>query len=88
MAKFSPKRRSPSEIKKSLCGKGLLIPEFDEDVEIFENLFGKSNIEHAHFEPFKDKGIIAIDACTAYSEKVNCLVLTIGKNQLKDYLKG
>ena len=68
-----------------LHGKG---PEFDEDVEIFENLFGKSNIEHAHFEPFKDKGIIAIDACTAYSEKVNCLVLTIGKNQLKDYLKG
>lgn len=29
----------------------------------------------ANFDIFKDKGIIAIDACTAYSRKVNCLKL-------------
>ena len=29
----------------------------------------------ANFTPFYDKGIIAIDACTAYTKKVNCLVL-------------
>ena len=28
------------------------------------------------FEPFIDDGIIAIDACTAYSGKVNCIVLS------------
>ena len=28
----------------------------------------------ACFEPFEDKGIIALDACTAYTHKVNCLV--------------
>lgn len=29
----------------------------------------------ADFSPYYDKGIIAIDACTAYSHKVNCIVL-------------
>lgn len=29
----------------------------------------------ANFEPYYEKGIIAIDACTAYSRKVNCIVL-------------
>ena len=63
-------------------------PEFDDDVIVYENLYGPTNIEHAHFEPFKDKGIIAIDACTAYSGKVNCITLSIGKKQLEKYLKG
>ena len=31
--------------------------------------------EGANFEPYYDKGIIGIDACTAYSKKVNILVL-------------
>ena len=30
---------------------------------------------NANFTPYKAKGIIAIDACTAYSKKVNCLVI-------------
>ena len=29
----------------------------------------------AHFEPYYDKGIIALDACTAYTHKVNCIVI-------------
>ena len=29
----------------------------------------------AHFSPFKDEGIVAMDACTAYSHKVNCEVI-------------
>ena len=29
----------------------------------------------AHFEPFKDKGICAIDSCCAYSGKINCIKL-------------
>lgn len=33
--------------------------------------------ENAHFEPFIDKGIVALDACTAYSGKVNCYVIEI-----------
>lgn len=32
--------------------------------------------EDACFNIFKDKGIIMLDACTAYSGKVNCLVLS------------
>lgn len=35
--------------------------------------FGKE----ANFEPFIDEGIIALDGCTAYSEKVNVVVLEI-----------
>ena len=31
--------------------------------------------EDAIFEPFEDKGIIAIDACTAHTGKINCLVI-------------
>lgn len=31
----------------------------------------------AHFEPFIDDGIIALDACTIYSKKVNCEVLEV-----------
>lgn len=36
-----------------------------------------TNPEHrkAHFEPFYDDGICAIDACTAYSHKVNVVVV-------------
>lgn len=30
----------------------------------------------AHFSPFKDEGIVAMDACTAFSHKVNCEVIT------------
>lgn len=29
------------------------------------------------FEPFIDDGIVALDACTAYSNKVNCFVLEV-----------
>ncbi len=29
----------------------------------------------ADFSPFKSKGIIAIDACTAHSHKINCLII-------------
>ena len=35
------------------------------------------NGEKAHFSPFVDKGIVAIDACTAFSNKVNCKVLEV-----------
>lgn len=39
---------------------------------------GKATSEFGNgskFIPFRRKGIIAIDACTAYSKKVNCIVL-------------
>lgn len=39
--------------------------------------FGKGEDYSAHFEPFEDKGIIALDACTAYSGQVNCIVLEV-----------
>ena len=29
----------------------------------------------ADFSPYKAKGIIAIDACTAHSKKINCIVV-------------
>lgn len=29
----------------------------------------------ANFSPFYDKGIIALDGCTSYSKKVNCIVI-------------
>lgn len=29
----------------------------------------------AHFEPYYDEGIIALDACTVHSGKVNCIVI-------------
>lgn len=31
--------------------------------------------DYANFNPFVDKGIIALDGCTAYSRQVNCVVL-------------
>ena len=31
----------------------------------------------AHFSPFIDKGIIAMDACTAFSHKVNCIMIEV-----------
>lgn len=39
--------------------------------------FGKGEDYSAHFEPFEDEGIIALDACTAYSKQVNCIVLEV-----------
>ena len=27
------------------------------------------------FSPYSEGGILAIDACTAYSQKVNCIVI-------------
>ncbi|MGN0789536.1 MAG: metallophosphoesterase [Christensenellales bacterium] len=36
---------------------------------------GEEMGEEANFEPYYAQGIIAIDACTAYSHKVNCIVI-------------
>ena len=33
--------------------------------------------ETACFDPFIDRGIIALDGCTAYSSQVNCIVIDI-----------
>ena len=33
--------------------------------------------EDAHFEPFEDEGILATDACTAYSGQINVKVLEV-----------
>jgi len=38
--------------------------------------FPKKKGDKAHFSPFKDDGIVAMDACTVYSHKVNCEVIT------------
>lgn len=35
------------------------------------------------FDMFKDKGIIGLDATTAYSHKVNVLVLSNGMKEVK-----
>lgn len=48
--------------------------------------FGHSNFEHkgaefgedADFTPYYGKGVIAIDACTAHTGFVNCLVIDDG----------
>ena len=37
--------------------------------------YGEAETEFSDFNPFISNGIIAIDACTAYSGKVNCIVL-------------
>ena len=37
--------------------------------------YGNAKTEFSDFSPFISNGIIAIDACTAYSGKVNCIVL-------------
>lgn len=34
----------------------------------------------AHFSPFIDKGVVAMDACTVFSHKVNCLVIEVDKD--------
>ena len=36
---------------------------------------GEEMGEYANFEPHYAQGIIAIDACTSYSHKVNCIVI-------------
>lgn len=49
----------------------------------FHTSYGHAHINHscnewgsdADFSPFKADGILAIDACTAYSKKVNCIVI-------------
>ena len=33
--------------------------------------------ENVDFSPFKSKGIIAIDSCTAYTNKVNCITIDV-----------
>ena len=33
--------------------------------------------DKAHFSPFIDKGIVAMDACTAFSHKVNCIMIEV-----------
>lgn len=35
----------------------------------------------AHFSPFVDKGIVAMDACTAFSHKVNCKVIEVDNDK-------
>ena len=35
--------------------------------------------EDADFSPFSQPGILALDACTAYSGRVNCVVLTLSE---------
>lgn len=39
--------------------------------------FGNNEDYSAHFEPFEDEGIIALDACTAYSGQVNCYIIEV-----------
>lgn len=39
--------------------------------------------KRAIFSPFEDKGIIAIDAATAYTHKVNCLVIDMENDNVK-----
>ena len=38
-------------------------------------MYGNAENEVSDFKPFKSDGILAIDACTALSGKVNCVVL-------------
>lgn len=38
---------------------------------------GREFSENSIFTPFEDEGIIALDACTAYSHQVNCVVIDI-----------
>lgn len=38
-------------------------------------IYGNAPTEFSYLDPYRDKGIIAVDACTAYSKKVNCIVL-------------
>lgn len=58
----------------------------DQWIRVWNQLYPNSPIKStACFDIFKDKGIIAIDACTAYSRKVN--VLKIGRQKPLSYYK-
>ena len=39
--------------------------------------FPNGSGEKAHFSPFEDEGIIAMDGCTVFSSKVNCKVIKL-----------
>lgn len=41
-----------------------------------------------HFEPFIDEGIIALDACTAYSGNMNCVVLEVEDEEWQSKMLG
>lgn len=43
--------------------EGVEFPDFEDEV--------------ANFDPFIDKGIVAMDACTAFSHKVNCIMFEV-----------
>lgn len=63
--------------------EGLTVPGKTVVCGHFHTSFGHTWIENkgtefgpdADFSPYLSKGIIAIDACTAFSKKVNCIVL-------------
>lgn len=43
---------------------------------------GKEWGDDAKFTPFEDNGIIALDACTAYTRCMNCLILDVEDNKV------
>lgn len=47
---------------------------------------GDTSKSKMYSEPFIDKGIIALDACTAFTNKINVKVLNINKKEFKPYL--
>ena len=49
--------------------------------------FMENEGDYARFDPFVDDGIIAIDACTAYTNKVNILVLEIEEKEFDKWYK-
>ena len=66
------------------CGKGIIEPDKTIVCGHFHASYGHSKYglyetsefgKDAVFEPFYSKGIIAIDACTAHTGKVNCIVI-------------
>ena len=65
------------------CKHKITIPEKTIVCGHFHTSWGHSFIHHkctewnqdAIFEPFYAEGIIALDACTAHSEKVNCIII-------------
>jgi serine/threonine protein phosphatase 1 len=65
------------------CKKKILVPGKTVVCGHFHTSYGHAVIEHngsefdgdADFSPFYADGIIAIDACTAFSHKVNCIVI-------------
>ena len=46
----------------------------------FKNKYNDSEKEE-HFEPFIDKGIIALDQCVVYSGIMNCVVLEVADEE-------